>query len=65
MTKIGIVGCGAVGQALLKASESGVLTLPISGITSRTKEKAQKFRVFLVEGLKYYHFKEDWGVAKW
>ncbi len=29
------------------------------------KEKAQKFRVFLVEGLKYYHFKEDWGVAKW
>ena len=43
MTKIGIVGCGAVGQALLKASESGVLTLPISGITSRTKKKLKSF----------------------
>ena len=43
ITKTGIVGCGAVSQGLLKASESGLLTLPISGITSRSKEKAQKF----------------------
>ena len=41
MKTIGIVGCGAVSQGLLKASESGVLTLPVSGITSRTKEKAR------------------------
>ena len=43
MTTIGIVGCGAVGQALLKASESGNLTLPIAGITSRTEETARAF----------------------
>ena len=43
MTTIGIVGCGAIGRALLKASEEGRLTLPIIGITSRTKERAQTF----------------------
>ena len=43
MTTIGIVGCGAVGQALLKASESGALTLPIAGITSRTEKTARAF----------------------
>ena len=43
MTIIGIVGCGAVGQALLKASESGDLTLPIAAITSRTEEAARAF----------------------
>ena len=43
MTSIGIVGCGAVGQALLKASESGKLTLPIAGVTSRTEATARDF----------------------
>ena len=43
MTIIGIVGCGAIGQALLKASESGRLTLPIAGITSRTEVTARTF----------------------
>ena len=43
MTTIGSVGWGAVGQALLKASESGALTLPIAGITSRTEETARAF----------------------
>ena len=54
MKTIGIVGCGAVGQGLLQASESGVLTLPISGITSRTKEKAQKFLSTLKKAPEYY-----------
>ena len=43
MTTIGIVGCGAVGQALLKAGESGALTLPIAGVTSRTESTARDF----------------------
>ena len=43
MTSIGIVGCGAVGQALLKASETGTITLPIAGITSRTEKTAKAF----------------------
>lgn len=43
MTTIGIVGCGSIGQALLKALEFGTLTLPISGITSRTEETARAF----------------------
>ena len=54
ITKTGIVGCGAVSQGLLKASESGLLTLPISGITSRSKEKAQKFLSTLKKSPKYY-----------
>ena len=54
MKTIGIVGCGAVSQGLLKASESGVLTLPVSGITSRTKEKAQKFLSTLKKAPEYY-----------
>ena len=43
MTTIGIVGCGTIGQALLKASEAGSLTLPIMGIASRTEESARAF----------------------
>ena len=54
MTTIGIVGCGAVSQGLLKASESGLLTLPISGITSRTAVKAKKFLSTLKNPPKYY-----------
>ena len=43
MVAIGIVGCGTVGKALLKAQESGKLTLPIAGIASRTEHTAQSF----------------------
>lgn len=43
MTSIGIVGCGAIGQALLKASEAGSLTLPIMGLSSRTEQTARAF----------------------
>ncbi len=52
--RIGIVGCGTVGQGLLKANEIGALTLKISGITSRSKEKAQKFLSTLKKSPKFY-----------
>ena len=53
MTTIGIVGCGAIGQALLKASEVGSLTLPITGIASRTEESARAFLATLNEPPEY------------
>ena len=53
MTTIGIVGCGAVGQALLKAAESGTLTLPIVAITSRTEETARAFLATLKQPPEY------------
>ncbi len=40
---IGIIGCGAIGQALLKAADAGVLTVPVAGVTSRTEERARAF----------------------
>ena len=53
MTTIGIVGCGSIGQALLKALESGTLTSPISGITSRTEETARAFLATLKDPPEY------------
>jgi aspartate dehydrogenase len=43
MKSIGIVGCGAIGKALIKAAESGTLSVPIVGVTSRSKENACRF----------------------
>lgn len=40
---IGIVGCGAIGQALLKAAETGKLSVRVAGITSATEHKARGF----------------------
>jgi aspartate dehydrogenase len=40
---IGIVGCGAIGRALLKAVESGRLSVRIAGVTSRTEKSAREF----------------------
>ena len=39
---IGIVGCGAIGRALVREAEAGGIP-PIAGITSRTEEKARGF----------------------
>jgi aspartate dehydrogenase len=39
---IGIVGCGAIGKALLKASETGALKASIAGVTSRTEAPARE-----------------------
>ena len=40
---IGIVGCGAIGQALLREADAGRLPVAIAGITSRTETKACTF----------------------
>jgi aspartate dehydrogenase len=43
MTSIGIVGCGAIGQALMRAVEGGKLPVGIAGVTSRTESSAREF----------------------
>ena len=40
---IGIVGCGAIGTALLRAAEAGILGTTVAGVTSRSEEKARSF----------------------
>ena len=39
---IGVVGCGAIGRALVLESQSGGIP-PIAGVTSRNEEKARGF----------------------
>lgn len=43
MKTIGIVGCGAIGKALVRAVEGGKLSVRIAGVTSRTEKSAQEF----------------------
>jgi aspartate dehydrogenase len=43
MRAIGIVGCGAIGRALLKASEDGILKVPCVGVTSRSESNTKVF----------------------
>ncbi len=40
---IGIVGCGAIGQAILKAIDTGRLSAPVAGVSSRTERTARAF----------------------
>ena len=40
---VGIVGCGAIGRGLVKAVESGKLSVRIAGVTSRTEKTARDF----------------------
>jgi aspartate dehydrogenase len=40
---IGIVGCGAIGKAILRAACNGRLTPAIAGVTSRTGSSARSF----------------------
>jgi aspartate dehydrogenase len=39
---IGIVGCGAIGKALLTAVEEGKLAVRVAGVTSRTEKSARE-----------------------
>jgi aspartate dehydrogenase len=41
LKSIGIVGCGAIGRALLTAVENGKLSVRIAGVTSRTEKSAR------------------------
>jgi aspartate dehydrogenase len=43
LKSIGIVGCGAIGKALLQAVESGKLSVRVAGVTSRTEKSAREF----------------------
>jgi aspartate dehydrogenase len=43
MKSVGIVGCGAICRALLRAAENGKLQVRIAGVTSRTEEKGRVF----------------------
>ncbi len=40
---IGIVGCGAIGKALVRAVEDGKLAVRIAGVTSRSVQSAREF----------------------
>ena len=40
---IGIVGCGAIGQALMRAADSGKLNVAVAGVTSRNEQRAHEF----------------------
>ena len=40
---VGIVGCGAIGRALLREADAGRMPVCISGVTSRTESKARDF----------------------
>ena len=43
MKSIGIVGCGAIGRALLRAVDGGSLAVPVAGVTSKTEKTARDF----------------------
>ena len=40
---IGIVGCGTIGQALMRAADSGQLKVAVAGVTSRDENRAHEF----------------------
>jgi len=43
LKSIGIVGCGAIGKALIKAVEDRKLAVSVAGVTSRTEKNAREF----------------------
>lgn len=40
---VGIVGCGAIGQAILRAADSGSMSVSVAGVTSRGRTRAEDF----------------------
>lgn len=44
---IGIVGCGAIGQAMLREADAGRMAVSVAGVTSRTESTAREFLVTL------------------
>jgi aspartate dehydrogenase len=46
---IGIVGCGVIGRALLKAADAGKLSVPVAGVTSATEKTAREFLATLLK----------------
>lgn len=58
MKSVGIVGCGAIGRALLMAVESKTLPVRIVGITSRTEKSARDFLATLASPPPYLSLPE-------
>ncbi|MYC31170.1 MAG: aspartate dehydrogenase [Chloroflexi bacterium] len=55
---VGIVGCGAIGRALLRAGDSGQLGMPVAGVTSRTSSTARAFLSTLAGPVPYLGLEE-------
>jgi aspartate dehydrogenase len=53
MKSIGVVGCGAIGQALLKAADAGKLSPRVAGVASRTETTAREFLATLKNPPRY------------
>ena len=49
MPSIGIVGCGAIGQGLLRAADDGRLSVPVAGVTSRKPPEGLEGAPYLEE----------------
>lgn len=58
MKSIGIVGCGTIGKALLKAVEAGRLAVHVAGVTSRNEKSARAFLATLRDPPLYLDRKE-------
>jgi aspartate dehydrogenase len=58
MKSIGIVGCGAIGRALLNAVYDGRVSMRVAGITSRTESSAREFLSTLKNPPRYLPQKE-------
>ena len=45
MTKlsIGVVGCGAIGRAILRAADDGLVDVDVAGVANRTESNAREF----------------------
>jgi aspartate dehydrogenase len=43
MNSIGVIGCGTLGQTILRAADDGQLRGSVAGLTSRTEERAKSF----------------------
>jgi aspartate dehydrogenase len=50
---IGVVGCGAIGRAILRAADSGSVDVDIAGVCSRTESSAHEFLDTLVTPAPY------------
>jgi aspartate dehydrogenase len=63
LKSVGIVGCGAIGRALLQAVESGKLSVRIAGVTSRTEKSAREFLSNLTNPPPYLGLRELIGAS--
>ncbi len=58
MKLVGIVGCGTIGRALLKAVDGGILNVNVAGVTSRTEKTARDFLSTLRHPVPYLNLAE-------